>query len=76
MTICRIELAMLDKVIKPKVDVDCCPHHGLWFGTDKLADVFVAIERVFGSHGGSSGGAGPGDDGPLGSYGKWNAPWF
>ncbi|HEY3801373.1 MAG TPA: zf-TFIIB domain-containing protein [Kofleriaceae bacterium] len=72
MAMCRLELAMLDKVVSPKVDVDHCTLHGFWFGQDKLAEVFVAVEREFGSHGGSSG---PRDDlpgdGPLGSYGKF-----
>ena len=72
MTTCRLELAMLDKIVTPKVDVDHCTSHGFWFGQDKLAGVFLAVEREFGSHGGSSG---PRDDlpgdGPLGSYGKF-----
>jgi Zn-finger nucleic acid-binding protein len=75
MTTCRVELAMLDKVIAPKVELDRCASHGLWFDTDELADVFLAVERVFGSHGGSSGPGNDGQgDGPLGSYGKFNAP--
>jgi ribosomal protein S27AE len=75
MATCRLELAMMDKTIAPKLELDRCASHGLWFGTDKLAVVFVAVERVFGSHGGTNG---PSDrvsgDGPLGSYGKFNAP--
>ena len=75
MATCRLELAMMDKTIAPKLELDRCASHGLWFGTDKLAEVFVAVERVFGSHGGTNG---PSDrvsgDGPLGSYGKFNAP--
>jgi Zn-finger nucleic acid-binding protein len=75
MTRCRIELAMMDKVVAPKVELDRCASHGVWFDTDELADVFLAVERVFGSHGGTRGpsDAQPGD-GPLGSYGKFNAP--
>ena len=34
----------------------------------------VAVERVFGSHGGASGPGSAEDDGPLGTYGKFNAP--
>ncbi len=75
MATCRLELAMMDQIVKPKPEVDRCASHGIWFGAEKLADVYVAVERVFGSHGGSSGptDALPGD-GPLASYGKFNAP--
>jgi Zn-finger nucleic acid-binding protein len=75
MATCHLELAMMDKVVKPDVELDRCAAHGLWFDTDELAELLLAVERVFGSHGGSSGPAGSSnDDGPLGSYGKFNAP--
>ncbi|HEY1811693.1 MAG TPA: zf-TFIIB domain-containing protein [Kofleriaceae bacterium] len=72
---CRVELTMADKVVAPKVELDRCAAHGVWFDTDELAEVFFAVEREFGSHGGASGPSStlPGD-GPLGSYGKFNAP--
>jgi hypothetical protein len=74
MTDVRIGVTLQDKVIKPKAEIDRCAAHGLWFPAEQLAEVFLAVERVFGSHGGSSGPAGPGGDSPLGMYGKFNAP--
>jgi hypothetical protein len=69
---CRIELCMLDKHIKPHVVLDHCERDGLWFDREELAAVYLAVERVFCTHGGDTGGAV--DDGPLGTYGKFNAP--
>lgn len=74
MTTCRLSLAMLDKVVEPEVDLDRCADHGLWFGSEKLAEVFVAVERVFGSHGGASGPRGAIDQ-SFGSYGNVKVPW-
>jgi Zn-finger nucleic acid-binding protein len=67
---CRLELRLLDKRIRPKVDLDRCDADGLWFDRDQLAALYLAVERVFGAHGG---GGNP-QTGPLGTYGKFNLP--
>lgn len=78
MALCQVELAMLAQVVRPRVELDHCAAHGLWFDGGELADLFLAVERKFSTGGssgpGGSGSSGSGFDGPLGSYGKFNAP--
>ncbi len=50
---CRLELHILQHTIKPRVDVGFCTSHGFWFGNGGLAQIYLAVERVLGAHGGN-----------------------
>ncbi len=52
MSNCRLELRILQHTIKPRVDVGFCTSHGFWLGNGGLAQIYLAVERVLGAHGG------------------------
>ena len=71
MTRCRLILALEDETAKPRLELDRCDHHGIWFDHEELAKVFEKVGGM--GHGSGVATKTRSRDAGDGTQGRWSA---
>lgn len=51
MSVCRLDVALMDQRPTLRPALDRCPTHGVWFDANELAKVFEVLHRAVSPHG-------------------------
>ena len=70
MATCHLVMTLEHEVERPRVELDHCEHHGLWFDQDELAEVLATIAGK--GYGGGVGRKATPHSGPP-EQGRWSA---